>query len=71
VDGGGGRVFPPQNAPVDKKIGLRLDKGEPVQGKSNVLRLKLQVNKGPDDPTLKKLADEDSLWADFRRMCRD
>lgn len=65
TEGAGSRVFPPQNAPVDKKIGVRLDKGETVQGKPGVLRLKLQANKGADDPTLKKLADENShkVWA--------
>lgn len=59
------KTVPPQNGPIDKKIGVRIDKGEPVNGKPGFLRLKLQVNKGADDPTLKKLADENwhKVWA--------
>ncbi|GIK02123.1 hypothetical protein Aspvir_006166 [Aspergillus viridinutans] len=60
ADGAGTRVFPPQNPNSDRQIGLRIDKGEPVQGKANVLKLKLQVNKNADDPTLKKMADQNS-----------
>ncbi|KAK2825769.1 hypothetical protein FQN49_007381 [Arthroderma sp. PD_2] len=60
MEGAGTRVFPPANPPLDKNIGVRLDKGEKVQGKPGFLRLKLQVNKGAEDPTLKKLANENS-----------
>ncbi|KAM5468643.1 hypothetical protein MferCBS49748_003401 [Microsporum ferrugineum] len=59
-EGAGTRVFPPANASNDKKIGVRLDKGEMVQGKPGFLRLKLQANKGAEDPTLKKMADKNS-----------
>ncbi|KAK2800298.1 hypothetical protein FQN51_006206 [Onygenales sp. PD_10] len=64
-EGSGSRVYPAQSSPTDKKIGVRLDRGERVHGKLNILRLKLQVNKGAEDPTLKKLADENShkVWA--------
>ncbi|EGD93511.1 hypothetical protein TESG_01055 [Trichophyton tonsurans CBS 112818] len=60
AEGAGSRVYPPTNSRLEKSIGLRLDKGEKVHNKPGFLRLKLQINKGADDPTLRKLANEDS-----------
>lgn len=59
-EGAGSRVFPAKGSQAEKKIGLRLDKGEKVHDKPNFLRLKLQVNKGAEDPALKKMADKNS-----------
>ncbi|KAI1947734.1 hypothetical protein LOZ12_003656 [Ophidiomyces ophidiicola] len=59
LEGAGTRVYPPQTAPLDKQIGVRLDKGERVHGKENVIKMKLQVNKNADNPTLKNMANKD------------
>lgn len=60
LDGAGQRIFPARNSKTDKQIGVRIDKGEPVRGQENVLRLKLQVNKDAEDKTLKEMAAKDS-----------
>lgn len=60
ADGAGSRVLPPRNAKNDSRYGLRIDKGEPVQGKENTIRLKLQINSNATNKTLRDLAKKDS-----------
>ena len=59
-EGAGQRVFPPQTKKNDEAFGLRLDKGEPVQGKPGHVRLKLQANREAKNNTIRDLASKDS-----------
>ena len=59
-EGAGQRVFPPQTNKNDEAFGLRLDKGEPVQGKPGHVRLKLQANREAKNNTIRDLASKDS-----------
>ncbi|KAH9871023.1 hypothetical protein J1614_006597 [Plenodomus biglobosus] len=62
----GTRAAPAQSGNNDKKIGSRLDNGENfTKDDKEYKRYKLQVNKGAEDKTLKRLADKDShtVWA--------
>lgn len=63
--GADGCVYPLKSSSIENKIGLRLNKGEPVNRKPGVLRLKLQVKKRVEDTTLKKYAQKNShkIWA--------
>ncbi|KJX97385.1 hypothetical protein TI39_contig499g00002 [Zymoseptoria brevis] len=58
--GAGQRVFPPRTSKNDEKFGLRLDKGEPVQGKPGFIRLNLQANSNAKNNTIRELAQKDS-----------
>ncbi|KAL3425183.1 hypothetical protein PVAG01_04464 [Phlyctema vagabunda] len=62
----GTRAAPPQSGNNDKKIGSRLDNGETYtdNGKRKK-RYNFQINKGAEDPTLKKLANKNShkVWS--------
>ncbi|KAL8990507.1 MAG: hypothetical protein Q9177_000858 [Variospora cf. flavescens] len=60
VDGAGSRIFPSKTAKNDSKYGIRIDKGEPVDGKPNVIRLKLQLNSNATNKTIRDLAKKDS-----------
>lgn len=60
VDGAGSRVYPSKTAKNDSKYGIRIDKGEPVQGKPNVIRLKLQLNSNATSKAIKDLAKKNS-----------
>lgn len=59
-DGAGSRVFPSMTAKNDGRYGVRIDKGEPVKGKENTIRLKLQINSNAASRTLRDLARKDS-----------
>ncbi|SMQ56368.1 unnamed protein product [Zymoseptoria tritici ST99CH_1A5] len=58
--GAGQRVFPPRTSKNDEKFGLRLDKGEPVQGKPGFIRLNLQANSNAKNNTIREMAQKDS-----------
>lgn len=62
----GTRAAPTKAGNTDKKVGVRLDNGEKFiwEGKE-YKRYKLQVNKGAEDGTLKKMADKNSheIWS--------
>lgn len=60
VDGAGSRVFPSKTAKNDGRYGVRIDKGEPVNGKQDTIRLKLQINSNATNKTLRDLAKKDS-----------
>lgn len=47
------------NAKNDAKCGIRIDKGEAVNGQSNKLRLHLQINSNAESKTLRDLAKKD------------
>jgi hypothetical protein len=59
VGGAGSRVIPARNEKNDVKYGIRIDKGEPVAGKANILRLHLQINSNAQSKTLRDLAKKD------------
>ncbi|KAL9101969.1 MAG: hypothetical protein Q9163_002827 [Psora crenata] len=59
-DGAGSRVFPSMTAKNDGRYGVRIDKGEPVKGKDNIIRLKLQINSNASNKTLRDIARKDS-----------
>lgn len=58
--GAGRRVFLPKTARNDEKFGLRLDKGEPVQGKPGFIRMNLQANSNAKNKTIREMAQKDS-----------
>ena len=49
------RVYPPQQPQKDEKYGIRVDRGEPVNGQPDVLRLKLQLNINAKSKTIREL----------------
>ncbi|KAL2054581.1 hypothetical protein ABVK25_004883 [Lepraria finkii] len=51
-DGAGSRVFPSKTTKNDGRYGVRIDKGEPVEGKQNTIRLKMQINSNATNKTL-------------------
>lgn len=55
-DGAGSRVFPARNDKNDKNYGLRIDKGELVDGNPNIIRLKLQANSNAESSTIRDMA---------------
>jgi hypothetical protein len=57
--GAGGRVYPARTQKNDAKYGIRIDKGEVVDGQPNVVRLKLQANSNAESKTIKDLARKD------------
>jgi hypothetical protein len=62
----GTRAAPPQSGNYDRKIGSRLDNGEAfTENGKRKKRYNFQLNKGADNPTLKKLADKNShkVWS--------
>ncbi|KAH9212238.1 hypothetical protein DL95DRAFT_509343 [Leptodontidium sp. 2 PMI_412] len=62
----GTRAAPAQSGNNDKDIGSRLDNGESfTKDGKQYKRYNFQVNKGADDKTLKKLANQNShkVWA--------
>lgn len=59
VEGAGSRVYPARNNKNDEKYGIRIDKGEAVHGKPNVVRLKLQLNSNAARKTIRDLASKD------------
>lgn len=60
LEGAGSRIYPPKGPRKDEKYGIRIDKGEPVHGQPNVLRLKLQANSNAENRTIRDLARKDS-----------
>ena len=58
-EGAGSRVYPARTAKNDQHYGIRIDKGEPVAGKANTIRLKLQINSNAESKTLRELAKKD------------
>ena len=59
-DGAGSRVFPAKTPKNDGRYGVRVDKGEPVKGKQNTIRMKLQINSNATNKTLRDLAKKGS-----------
>ena len=59
-DGAGSRVVPAKTTKNDARYGIRVDKGEPVKGKQNTIRLELQINSNATNKTLRDLAKKDS-----------
>ncbi|MCJ1310691.1 hypothetical protein MMC25_004357 [Agyrium rufum] len=57
----GTRLCPARSSQNDRKIGIRIDNGETFT-KDGILfrRVKLQINEDADDPTLEKLANQDT-----------
>lgn len=60
AEGAGKRIFPAQNAKNDAMFGIRIDKGEPLQGEPNIIRVHLQANKNAEKTTIRKMAEKDS-----------
>lgn len=60
LDGFGSRVYPSRTEKNDSKHGIRIDKGEAIQGKPNFVRLNLQLNSNASDNTIRDLARKDS-----------
>jgi len=60
-NGAGSRIFPAKTTKNDGRYGVRVDKGEPVKGKQNTIRLKLQINSNATNKTLRDLAKRDSV----------
>jgi len=56
VEGAGTRVFPARTPKNDQRYGIRIDKGESVKGKTDSVRLKLQINSNAESKTLRELA---------------
>ncbi|PGH34066.1 hypothetical protein GX50_03122 [[Emmonsia] crescens] len=59
MEGAGSRVYPPQVPKKDADYGIRVDRGEKVHDKPNVLRLKLQLNSNATNKTIRELAKQD------------
>jgi len=60
MEDAGSRVFPARTAKHDQRYGIRIDKGEPVKGKPDTIRLHLQINSNAKSKTLRDLVKEDS-----------
>ncbi|OCK91140.1 uncharacterized protein K441DRAFT_576312 [Cenococcum geophilum 1.58] len=60
MEDAGSRVFPARTAKHDQRYGIRIDKGEPVKDKPNIIRLHLQINSNAKSKTLRDLVKEDS-----------
>lgn len=60
MENAGTRVFPPGTTKNNQHYGIRIGRGEPVQGKPDTLRLKLQINSNAESKTLGELARKDS-----------
>jgi len=59
MDGAGTRMFPPRTAKNDEKFCFRIDKGEPIHGKPNMIRAHVQSNGNSDRKTIKEMAEKD------------
>jgi len=59
-DGAGSQVFPAKTTKNDGRYGVRIDKGQPVNGEQKTIRLKLQINSNATNKTLKDIAKKDS-----------
>ncbi|KAM5465530.1 hypothetical protein MauCBS54593_006305 [Microsporum audouinii] len=58
--GPGSRLYPPKDPKKEEKYGIRIDKGELVNGQNNILRLKLQANSNAANKTIRDMAKADS-----------
>jgi len=56
MEGAGTRMYPPRTTKNDEKFCLRIDKGEPVHGKPNVVRANLQLNSKAGRKTIMEMA---------------
>jgi len=55
AEGAGTRIYPARTARNDEKFGIRIDKGEAVNGEPNIRRIKLQINSNTADTALAKI----------------
>ena len=61
IETAGTRAAPSRSGNNDEKIGSRLDNGENfTENGKRKKRYNFQINKGAENPTLKKMADKDS-----------
>jgi hypothetical protein len=58
--GAGSRLYPQKDPKKEEKYGIRINKGELVDGQDNILRLKLQANSNATNKTIRDMARADS-----------
>ncbi|KAL9619927.1 MAG: hypothetical protein Q9160_005484 [Pyrenula sp. 1 TL-2023] len=67
----GSRVYPARDPQKDKKFGVRLDLGQPVQGKPGMVTLNLQVNADADSRSLQDLVKKYGTHKKFASVTVD